>query len=180
MAIDRLLHLLSRVIGVVYSWIVRVQLRACGHGFRPAWPMTIRGGRNIEIGDGFSSMGPTYLYATDGAIRIGDKCSMNSNVQIGAGQGRIDIGNNVIIGPNVVIRAADHGIASGTPMRNQPHARGTIVIGDDVWIASNAVVLRNTTLGDGCVVAAGAIVTKDVAPGAIVGGVPAREIGRRA
>jgi galactoside O-acetyltransferase len=62
---------------------------------------------------------------------------------------------------------------------NQKHSGGQIVIEDDVWIGSNAVILRNVRLGHGCVVAAGAVVTKDVDPFSVVGGVPARKISER-
>jgi acetyltransferase-like isoleucine patch superfamily enzyme len=57
--------------------------------------------------------------------------------------------------------------------------KGPVVIGNDVWIGADAVILRGVTIHDGAVVAAGAVVTKDVAPYTVVGGVPAREISRR-
>ncbi len=57
--------------------------------------------------------------------------------------------------------------------------KGPVVIGNDVWIGADAVILRGVKIHDGAVVAAGAVVTRDVAPYSIVGGVPAREIGRR-
>lgn len=53
-----------------------------------------------------------------------------------------------------------------------------VVIGDRVWIGTRAVVLKGVTIGDGAVVAAGAVVTKDVPPGAVVGGIPAKVVGR--
>lgn len=56
---------------------------------------------------------------------------------------------------------------------------GEVVIGDRVWIAYRAVIMPGVTLGEGAVVAAGAVVTQDVAPYTIVGGVPARPIGTR-
>jgi acetyltransferase-like isoleucine patch superfamily enzyme len=61
----------------------------------------------------------------------------------------------------------------------QPASRGPITIGNDVWIGLGALILSGVTIGDGAVVAAGALVTKDVRPYAIVGGNPAREIRRR-
>ena len=164
----------------IYGALVRLQLRQCGHGFRATYPMTVFGGENIQIGDNFSSMGNDYLYANDGEMSIGNNCSMNTNVQIGASAGKICIGNNVLFGPNVVLRAADHGIKRSELIANQHHVRGFIIIEDDVWIASNVVILKNVRIGKGSVVAAGAVVNKDVELYSVVAGVPARKVSERA
>lgn len=122
------------------------------------------------------------LYATpESPIRIGANFSANANVMINArGKGHITIGNNVLIGPNVVLRSNDHVFKQATVLINdQGMTEGAIIVGNDVWIASNAVILKNVTIGDGAVVAAGAVVTKSVPPYTIVGGVPARTIGTR-
>ena len=154
-------------------------LRKVGAKFAPAFPLTIHGGENIVIGSFFQSTGTAYLFGSGGVLEIGDFVSLNTNVHIGASGGRIIIGSNVLIGPNVVIRAADHGASRTEIIRNQTHVGGDIVIEDDVWIAANAVILKNVRLGKGCIVGAGAVVTKDVEPYAIVGGVPARKISER-
>lgn len=122
------------------------------------------------------------LYATpESPIRIGANFSANANVMINArGKGHITIGDNVLIGPNVVLRSNDHVFdQAGVLINDQGMTEGSITIGNDVWIASNAVVLQNVSIGDGAVVAAGAVVTKSVPPYTIVGGVPARTIGTR-
>jgi galactoside O-acetyltransferase len=157
-----------------------MKLRRCGTRFLPGFPLTVKAGENIRIGNNFRSMGHDYLYADEGSIEIGNNMSMNTNVQIGASSGKIVIGNNVLIGPNVVLRAADHGLSKGAAIASQAHSSGEIIIEDDVWIGANAVILRNVRLGQGCVVAAGAVVTKDVAALVVVGGVPARKISLRA
>ncbi len=164
----------------IYGALIRLRLRQCGIRFRPTYPMTVFGGENIKIGDNFSSMGHDYLYANDGEMSIGNNCSMNTNVQIGAGNGKILIGNNVSFGPNVVLRAADHGIKRDELIAKQHHVRGVIIIEDDVWIASNVVVLKNVRIGKGSVVAAGAVVNKDTEPYSVVAGVPARKVSERA
>ncbi|HQT26384.1 MAG TPA: acyltransferase, partial [Burkholderiales bacterium] len=76
---------------------------------------------------------------------------------------------------NVVIRAADHAHSSTSEaISKQGHAGGTIIIEDGVWIGANVVVTRNVRIGEHSIVAAGAVVTRDVPPYSIVGGVPAR------
>jgi galactoside O-acetyltransferase len=94
--------------------------------------------------------------------------------------GRIVIGNDVMIGPNAVLRASNHGAERiDVPMWNQPHTGGTIEIGDDVWIGANVVVVPNVKIGSHAIVAAGAVVTRDVPDYALAAGVPARVIGDR-
>ena len=103
---------------------------------------------------------------------------MNNNVMINArGKGGITIGDNVLIGPNVVLRSNNHMFQDVLiPIREQGMTQGEIVVGDDVWIASNAVILAGVKIGRGAVVAAGGVVTKDVPDYAVVGGVPAKLI----
>jgi galactoside O-acetyltransferase len=122
------------------------------------------------------------LYATPvSTIRIGANFSANANVMINArGTGHITIGDSVSIGPNVVLRSNDHVFARvDVPIKDQGMTEGSITIGNDVWIASNAVILQDVRIGDGAVVAAGAVVTKDVPPYVVVGGIPARIIAER-
>jgi acetyltransferase-like isoleucine patch superfamily enzyme len=71
-------------------------------------------------------------------------------------------------------------MALDKPMREQPlTSKGDIVVGDDVWIGFGAVILESSNIGDGAVVAAGAVVRGDVPPYAIVAGVPAKVVGSR-
>lgn len=115
------------------------------------------------------------------SLVIGNNCSLNSNVMINAdGGGTIEIGNDVLIAPNVVVRASNHAFfRTDIPINQQGHIAGHIYIGNDVWICSNVVILPGITIGKGAIVAAGAVVTKDVAPYDIVGGIPAAKIGNR-
>ena len=140
------------------------------------------GPQNIEIGNSFACWrGCTLAACDDGAVVIGDRVSLNANVYVNACRGgRIEIGNDVMIGPNTVMRTSDHvTTATGRPMREQGHTPAAIIIDDDVWISANVTVLGGTRIGTGAVVAAGAVVTRDVAPRTIVGGVPARLIKMR-
>jgi galactoside O-acetyltransferase len=121
------------------------------------------------------------LLACEGSIRIGDRVSVNTNVQINASDGGvIAIGDDVLIGPNVVLRASDHAFDDiARPVNCQGHSGGRIVIEADVWIGANAFVARDVVIHEHAIVAAGAVVTRDVEAAAIVGGVPAQVIGWR-
>ena len=109
-------------------------------------------------------------------ISIGDNVYFNRNVFITA-RDPVTIGNDVLIGPNVVINTGNHTFSDrDVPIVKQGHTSERITIGDDVWIAANAIILKGVTVGKGAVIAAGAVVNKDVAPYTLVGGVPAKKI----
>jgi len=93
--------------------------------------------------------------------------------------GEITIGRDCLFGNFVSLVDNNHGIASGTPMRLQPLEPSRISIGDDCWLGEKATVLAGVRIGDGAIVAAGAVVRSDVPARAIVGGVPARLIRMR-
>ena len=135
---------------------------------------------DIKIGSNFAIGRCSSLYARGGKIIIDDDVSINSGVMINADiGGNIIIGKFALIGPNVVIRSAEH-IFSHTdiPMRSQGHKSADILIEENVWICANCVITSNVTIGTGSVIAAGSVVTKDVEPFCIVGGVPAAMIRR--
>jgi len=92
---------------------------------------------------------------------------------------RVEIGQDCMIGPRCYITDHDHGMAAGRPVREQPLICAPVVIEPDVWLGAGAIVLKGVRVGRGAVVAAGAVVTKDVLAGHIVAGVPARVIGSR-
>jgi acetyltransferase-like isoleucine patch superfamily enzyme len=93
----------------------------------------------------------------------------------------VTLGNYVLLAPRVAIVGQDHVIdAPGMPLpfSGRPELRNT-VLEDDCWIGFGAIVMTGVTIGRGAIVAAGSVVTKDVAPYAIVGGTPAHAIGER-
>lgn len=163
-----------------YSLLLKLKINKCGDRFRAEFPLIVLEGKNITIGNNFYARKSSYLYANDnGSLIIGDNCAINTNVQLGASGGKIIIGNNVLIAPNVVIRCSNHKINRNALVREQGHIAGEIVIEDDVWIGSNAVITSGVCLAEGTVVGAGAVVTKSTERYSIVGGVPARKIGER-
>lgn len=123
------------------------------------------------VDKGFGLFPPFY---TD----FGKNITVGKNVFINAGckfqdQGGIFIDDGALIGHAVVLATLNHDLA---PEKRQALHPAPIHIGKGVWIGANATVLGGVTIGDHAVVAAGAVVTKDVPARAIVGGVPARFI----
>ncbi|ADY37452.1 acetyltransferase [Phocaeicola salanitronis DSM 18170] len=89
--------------------------------------------------------------------------------------GGVTLGDGCQIGHNVVFATLNHGIAPGDRVHTYP---APIVLGKNVWVGSNATILQGVTVGDNAIIAAGAVVTKDVPADTIVGGVPAKVIRR--
>lgn len=93
--------------------------------------------------------------------------------------GPVTIGSHVNLAQGITVTALNHNFSEpGKRIDEQGVSTGQVVIGDDVWIGANAVVLPNVSIGRHCVIAAGAVVTKDVPDGCVVAGVPAKIIKR--
>ena len=112
-------------------------------------------------------------FATPQNIRIGNYVCFNHHVYVG-GQLQVTIGNYVLVGPNYTILSSNHRYDDWSrPIMFQGERFGAVTIEDDVWIGSNTVIQPNVRIGRGGIVGANAVVTKDVPPYAVVGGVPA-------
>jgi maltose O-acetyltransferase len=111
-------------------------------------------------------------------VSIGAGAFINSGFRIGCPNScRVIIGENVAIGPNVSIETVNHSL-QWSPEYKWGGKGDSVIIEDRVWIGARAVVLQGVTIGHDSVIAAGAIVNKDVPPFTLVGGVPARVIRR--
>lgn len=106
---------------------------------------------------------------------LGDYSGIGINARI---NGTCTIGKYVMMGTDVVVITRNHAFdRTDVPMMEQGfEAERPVVIGDDVWIGDRVVILPGVHVGEGSILAAGAVVTKDVPPYAIVGGVPAKVI----
>lgn len=126
---------------------------------------------NFFSGDVFAASCP-YVSKKNKVVISGSRVYVGRRCHFGAD---VAIGNDVLIASNVSFVGGDHRIdVPGTPMFDAGRdTLGQVVIEDDVWIGHGAIIMHNVTLGLGCVVAAGAVVTESVPAFAIVGGVPA-------
>lgn len=127
------------------------------------------------------SFAPNVSFRNAERITIGAGTHIGEHSIVWAGNttGRITFGTKALLGPNVTVTASNYGIDRGTPVMDQPKIEKDITIGNDVWLGANVVVLAGVRIGDGAIVAAGAVVTKDLPSDCIAGGVPARVIGQR-
>lgn len=171
------------------NWqFVSSRFKQLGDGAHAVHPYYIYGQWNIEVGQHFA-VGPNFwMEAIDtyGAqhftpsIQIGNNVSIQRNCHIGAIDS-VTIGNDVLMGSNILITDHAHGDTSKEQNSLAPGARpliskGPVVIGNNVWIGDNAIILPGVTLGDGCIVGAGAVVTKSFPSGSVIGGNPAKQI----
>lgn len=118
-----------------------------------------------------------YISDGKGSVSIGRECHINENVFIQGAK----IGNEVLIAPNVAILDSVH-ITKRTDVpiiRQGSQKMDAPIIEDDVWIGRNAIIMPSVRIGKGSIVGAGTVVTKDVEPYTIVGGVPAKPIRKR-
>ncbi len=137
----------------------------------------------IDIGDGAVAYAPAFIggftYVNVGAVvfphvRIGKFCSIGRNVQIGAARHPVEFlsSHPFQFSPALFNRVPGYPALQTEKWRfHEP-----TTVGNDVWLGTNCVIVAGVKIGDGAVVGAGAVVTKDVAPYEIVGGVPARRI----
>lgn len=114
----------------------------------------------------------------DAIIRIGKNTTIGFHNFIFASD-KIEIGNDCLIAPFVYIVDSNHQMKLGKLINQQSNTTAPIIIGNDVWIASNVTILKGVTIGNGAVIAANSVVNKDIPPYTIVGGSPAKIIGKR-
>jgi maltose O-acetyltransferase len=118
------------------------------------------------------------VYIGDGSdVSIGSRCQINRGCRLN----RVSIGDNVMLGPDVFVVGQLHRTDDlGVPMVDQgEYTKEPTAIEDDVWVGARAVIMPGTRVGMGSIVGAGAVVTRDVDPYTVVGGVPAKLIRKR-
>jgi acetyltransferase-like isoleucine patch superfamily enzyme len=129
--------------------------------------------------ESFALIYPGVYFTHTYGIEIGSRFSVNSGTILD-GRGGIKIGNGVMIGPHAAIYSSGHNFAElDRPMTSLDHIMAPVVISDDVWIGAHVCIPGGITIGRGAIIAAGAVVVKDVEAYTIVAGVPAHSHGKR-
>jgi maltose O-acetyltransferase len=153
-----------------YLRLVNVLLRVPGHRVRRlVFVRLVRADAASDL-----SLERGVRVTVKGGITVGDSTNINTGVVLD-GRGGLRIGSKVNVSPEALILTAEH----------DPRSPGfvgvesEVVIGDRVWIATRAIVLPGSRVGEGAVVAAGAVVRGEVEPWTIVAGNPARQVGER-
>lgn len=134
----------------------------------------------IEIGSYNSFTDGCWIWPLDTdfdgiRIRIGNYNYFNRNLMIDA-CGYVEIGDDNMFGPDVYITDSNHTFGGGVAPHKLPMDVGKVRIGSNCWIGAHAIILKDVDLRDGCVVGAGAVVTKSFPSGSVIAGVPARII----
>lgn len=122
--------------------------------------------------DSSFAMFPPFSTDCGKNIEVGKNVFINSGCRF-QDQGGITIGDGVLVGHNVVLATLNHDV---DPEKRSTLHPAPINVGNNVWIGANATVVPGVTIGDGAIIAAGSVVTKDVPSNVIVGGVPAKEL----
>lgn len=136
--------------------------------------------KNIEVADDVVLKEGCRICACNenAKIKIGKNTTVGYHSFMFASE-KIEIGDDCMIGPFSYIVDSDHGKKKDVTMNRQPNETAPIIIHNDVWIGTGAKILKGVTIGEGAVVAAGAVVKEDVPPYKIVGGIPAKIISER-
>jgi acetyltransferase-like isoleucine patch superfamily enzyme len=153
--------------------LYRRTFRRFGDGTVIVRPHILRGVDRISIGSGCAVYDGVWLQAEGerAELMIGDRVYVGHDVHVHAID-PVRIGSGCVLADRVFVASTDHGRSD----RHDAVGTGPIDIGDDVFLGQGAVVLGGVSIGAGATVGAGAVVTRDVRPGAVVAGVPAREL----
>jgi maltose O-acetyltransferase len=139
----------------VRGWLYRPFMKSCGKNFQVGLAVKLEHCNNINVGN--------HVYIGHGSWISGLR-------------GGVTLEDEVLIGPHVRMVSSNHTFSGGSS-RFAPGVGGAIVIGKGTWIASGASIMAGVSVGDSCLVAASAVVTKEVVKDTIVAGVPAKRIG---
>lgn len=167
-----------RALGVYPTGFLKMGLLKLLHGAKFSGPalcqvspyteITVDRGAEAHIGPGFKMRPGAILRVRRGAVcRLGKNVSLNSN-NVLACRERVTLGDNVLLSPNVQIYDHDHDYKAPGGVAALRYRTSPVVIGSNVWIGANCVILRGATIGDNCVIGANTVVRGDIPANSVV------------
>lgn len=136
--------------------------------------------RQLTLGPD-ARISPNAIFSNPQRISIGARVNLGARCTLWAGpsKGRLVIGDDVLFGPEVMVTAATYRFNDGAPVTEQAMDEADVIIGNDVWLGTRAIILPGARIGDGAIIGAGALVRGNIPAGAIAVGTPARVVGTR-
>ena len=176
MSVGKLIDIMRKILAYLRGYAVKTKIHTLGP--IKSYGRTIVRNRNGQVIVGSRScLWPNVVFDLDAGhrdekavIEIGERTSIGDRSEIHCSD-RVTIGNNVLIAWDVNIIQNDYHAAGGGESQGS-----TVTIEDDVWIGARCIILKGVTIGRGCIIGAGAVVTKSVPPYTLAGGNPARHI----
>jgi acetyltransferase-like isoleucine patch superfamily enzyme len=133
---------------------------------------------SISVGSRCKIKQGVVIRTYGGEIKIGNRVSIGE-YSVLAGHSKLEVGDCTIIAAHCYLSAASHIFVSDGTIRFQGEKTKGIIIGRDCWIGGNTMILDDVRVGDGCVIGAGSVVTRDLPGGAVCHGSPCQVIGKR-
>jgi acetyltransferase-like isoleucine patch superfamily enzyme len=166
----------QRILGFIrfsfWRLVLRGSLKARGKNYVHNGDITLAHGGKLEMGER-NILCRNFDIELKGLLLMGSRNYLNKNVKIVCFE-RIEIGDDCVIADSVHIYDHDHRHDDlQKPIRDQGYITKPVKIGNNVWICAKATILKGITIGDGAIIGANAVVTKDVPANAIVAGNPA-------
>ena len=161
------------IISLLHDYTIKISRRILMYSYKNRF---YSAGSNVI----FDILTSTFSFHS---ISLGDNVYIGPNAYFSSSHGKIIISDNVMFGPGVKILGGNHKFSKDLPMffqdKNEDDYDGTIIIENDVWIGANVIILPNVKIGEGCIVGAGSVVTKDLSKFSIYAGNPCKFLKKR-
>jgi acetyltransferase-like isoleucine patch superfamily enzyme len=185
---NKLFNLFEDYLRKIYSLelnTLKNNFKSIGSNFNILKDFTVKNPQYIEIGDNFSALERFRIEAWDKydeqnftpSIKIGNNVIFNTDIHIGC-INAIEIGDNCLFASRIYITDHYHGEPTVQMLKLDPKDRpliskGPVIIKNNVWVGEGVAIMPNVTIGENSIIATNAVVTKDVPPNCVVGGIPA-------
>ncbi|CAN8138934.1 Acyltransferase [uncultured Thiomicrorhabdus sp.] len=160
MLVKILARFYSIILGIIYRLIYPVSLKFNHFKFFYIGVLVISNKGRLICEGRFGSRAGCFINIYGGHVLIKENVTFNRGVNLNS-QLKVEIGRDTFIGPGVLIYDHDHKIVDGIVQKRE-YTRAPVIIGDNVWIGANSIILKGVTIGSGAIIGAGAIVTKDI------------------